>query len=155
MSGPAPSRNHTVDTTRRFSALYFGYASNLSPSVLKGRCPDSLFCGLALLTGYRWHINSTGYGNIVKTDSADDVVYGSLYFLSPRDEAGLDESEGVPWLYQKHELEVERVDSEGKGTGQKVGCVSYVDVERVEDGVIMGKFCIFYFLPQPFGLCGC
>jgi gamma-glutamylcyclotransferase len=118
MQAPARSRNETVDTSRRFSELYFGmsrlvlqplsryltihtqgYASNLSPLALKGRCPDSLFAGLARLDGWRWHINSTRYANIV--ESKDDVVYGGLYFLSPRDEAGLDESEGVPWLYEK------------------------------------------------------
>lgn len=99
MAGPARSRNETVDTSRRFSELYFGYASNLSPLAMKGRCPDSLFCGLARIDGWKWHINSTRYGNII--ESPGDVVYGSLYFLSPRDEAGLDESEGVPWLYEK------------------------------------------------------
>lgn len=28
-------------------------------------------------------------------------MFGSLSFLSPRDGAGLDESEGVPWGYEK------------------------------------------------------
>lgn len=99
MQGPAVSKNETVDTTRRFSELYLGYASNLSPEAMKGRCPDSLFCGLARLDNWKWNINSTRYGNIIPSDG--DVVYGALYFLSPRDEAGLDESEGVPWLYEK------------------------------------------------------
>ncbi len=71
----------------------------VAPEAMKGRCPDSLFCGLARLDGWKWHINSTQYANIMPSEG--DVVYGSLFFLSPRDEAGLDESEGVPWLYEK------------------------------------------------------
>jgi hypothetical protein len=99
MQGPAVSKNETVDTSRRFSELYLGYASNLSPEAMKGRCPDSMFCGLARLDNWKWTINSTQYANIIPSEG--DVVYGGLYFLSPRDEAGLDESEGVPWLYEK------------------------------------------------------
>jgi gamma-glutamylcyclotransferase len=141
MQGPAISRNETVDYSRRFSALYFGYASNLSPLATKGRCPDSLFCGLARLDGWRWQINETQYGNIVP--SAGDVVYGSLFFLSPRDEAGLDESEGVPWMYEKHTLEVERLGSDGKGTEQKVEAMTYVDVKRTQEGVIMPDYVVW------------
>jgi hypothetical protein len=94
---------------------------------MKGRCPDSLFCGLAKIEDYRWHINSTRYGNIVS--SPGDVVYGALYFLSPRDEAGLDESEGVPWLYEKkyaaltsfmNHVGMEKVDDEAYIDGSPV-----------------------------------
>ncbi|KAK3673219.1 hypothetical protein LTR78_006764 [Recurvomyces mirabilis] len=141
MQGPARSRNETVDTSRRFSALYFGYASNLSPKAMSGRCPDSIFCGLARLEDYRWQINDTQYGNIMP--SQGDHVYGSLFFLSPRDEAGLDESEGVPWMYEKHTLQVERIDAEGKGTGQKVETMTYVDVQRTDEGVIMPDYIVW------------
>ncbi|CAK1361519.1 hypothetical protein CB0940_03117 [Cercospora beticola] len=134
MARPAASKSENIDYTKRFSELYFGYASNLAHSSIKGRCPDSLFCGLARLEDYKWHINDTGFGNIVP--SKGDHVYGALVFLSPRDEAGLDESEGVPWLYQKHSLEVERINADGSASGQKVQVTTYVDVERTEDGVI-------------------
>ncbi|KAF2098909.1 hypothetical protein NA57DRAFT_56545 [Rhizodiscina lignyota] len=141
MQGPARSRNDNVDSSRRFSALYFGYASNLSPSAMKGRCPDSLFCGLARLDGWKWNINSTQYANIVP--SADDIVYGSLFFLSPRDEAGLDESEGVPWLYEKRWHEVMRIAADGSETGQKVKALVYVDVKRPDEGVIMPDYVVW------------
>ncbi|KAF2212941.1 hypothetical protein CERZMDRAFT_40249 [Cercospora zeae-maydis SCOH1-5] len=134
MARPAASRSENVDYSKRFSELYFGYASNLAPSSIKGRCPDSLFCGLARLEGYRWHINDTGFANIVP--SKDDHVYGALVFLSPRDEAGLDESEGVPWLYEKHWVEAERINADGSASGQKVQVMTYVDVERTVDGRI-------------------
>lgn len=141
MQGPAISRNETVDTSRRFSELYFGYASNLSPSAMKGRCPDSMFCGLARLDGWRWNINSTQYANIVP--SKGDVVYGSLYFLSPRDEAGLDESEGVPWLYEKQWHECMRINQDGSESGQMVPCMTYVDVRRPDEGSIMPDYIIW------------
>ena len=141
MQGPASNRNDNVDTSRRFSELYFGYASNLSPKAIKGRCPDSLFCGLARLDGWRWHINSTQYANIV--ESPGDCVYGSLSFLSPRDEAGLDESEGVPWLYEKKSFEVMRLNSDGSETGQMVPCMTYVDFKRQDEGEIMPDYIIW------------
>ncbi|EMD00888.1 hypothetical protein BAUCODRAFT_61477 [Baudoinia panamericana UAMH 10762] len=141
MQGPKVSRNDTVDTSRRFSELYFGYASNLSPAAMKGRCPDSLFCGLARLENWKWQINSTQYGNIIPSEG--NVVYGSLFFLSPRDEAGLDESEGVPWLYEKRTVEVERVGADGKGTGQRVSTMTYVDVQRTDEGTIMPDYIVW------------
>lgn len=82
---------------------------------------------------YRWQINSTGYANIVP--SPGDVVYGSLCFLSNRDETALDESEGVPWLYEKHALKVTRC---GVGVaddqGDALEAMTYLDAQRVEDG---------------------
>lgn len=118
MQGPAVDRNETVDTSRRFSELYFGFGANLCPSTMKGRCPDSIFCGLARLDDWRWNINSTRYANIVP--SPGDVVYGGLFFLSPRDEAGLDHSEGVPWSYEKQWHDCVRINPDGSASDQKV-----------------------------------
>ena len=134
MQGPAVSRHETVDTSKRFSELYFGFASNLTPSAMKGRCSDSVFCGLARLDGWKWQINSTSYANIIPSEG--DVVYGGLYFLSPRDEAGLDESEGVPWLYEKQWHDCIRINQDGYETDQEVPCLMYVDVQRSDEGTI-------------------
>ena len=154
MQGPAVARSENVKDTRRFSELYFGYASNLSPATIKGRCPDSLFCGLARLDGWRFQINETQYGNIIPF--SDDVVYGTLSFLSPRDEAGLDDSEGVPWLYEKRTLEVERIDEKGNGTGQIVQAMTYVDAQRTAQGTIMPDYVVWINKAirdaKPFGL---
>lgn len=171
MAGPARSRNDTVKSDRRFSEVYFGYASNLSPLTLKGRCPDSLFAGLARLEGWRFQINSTGYGNIVPSSPSlaehekgnedkgekSDHVIGAVFFLSPRDEAGLDESEGVPWLYQKQWLNVQRIGSDGAVLeGGEVKCMTYVDVERTEDGEIMPDYTVWIYKAirdaRPYGL---
>lgn len=131
--------NPPVAAEAEFSAVYFGYGSNLSPGTLKQRCPDSLFIGLARLDDYRWQINSTGYANIVP--SPGDVVYGSLCFLSNRDETALDESEGVPWLYEKQSLMVTRcVVGVPEGQGDTLEAMTYVDVQRVEDGQINKEY---------------
>lgn len=108
---------------------------------MKGRCPDSMFCGLARLDDWRWNINSTQYANIVP--SKGDVVYGSLFFLSPRDEAGLDESEGVPWAYEKQYHQCMRINPDGSESGQMVPCMTYVDVQRPDEGSIMLDYIIW------------
>ncbi|KEF61475.1 uncharacterized protein A1O9_03041 [Exophiala aquamarina CBS 119918] len=110
---------------------------------MKQRCPDSLFIGFGQLKDWKWIINETGYANIVT--SPGDVVYGSLCFLSRRDEMALDESEGMPWLYEKMGLPVTRLiasegEDEGEGEGWstarevKVNAMSYVDVQRTSLG---------------------
>jgi gamma-glutamylcyclotransferase len=91
----APKDLNIANLETRFTTLYLGYSSNLSPVTMKQRCPDSIFVGIALLKDYKWIINTTSYASIIP--SPGDVVYGSLYFLSGRDEAALDTSEGVPW----------------------------------------------------------
>ncbi|KAK4897203.1 hypothetical protein LTR27_005096 [Elasticomyces elasticus] len=75
--------------------------------------------------------------------STADSVYGAPFFLSPRDEAGLDESEGVPWLYDKQTLEVERIDAGGKGLGQRVQVMTYVDEPRTGEGKIMPDYVVW------------
>ena len=106
---------------------------------MKQRCPDSLFICLARLPDWKWIINSTGYANIVP--SPGDDAYGSLCFLSKRDEDALDESEGVPWLYEKMRLKVRRISVGGGDWGEagsevEVEASVYVDVQRKEEGRI-------------------
>jgi hypothetical protein len=69
-----------ADLETRFTTLYLGYSSNLSPFTMKQRCQDSLFVGIALLKDCKWIINTTSYASIIP--SPGDVVYSSLYFLS-------------------------------------------------------------------------
>ncbi|KAJ9603350.1 hypothetical protein H2200_012128 [Cladophialophora chaetospira] len=131
-----------------FSCVYFGYGSNLSPRTMKQRCPDSLFIGLAELKDWKWIINETGYANIIP--SPGDVVYGSLCFLSKRDEMALDESEGIPWLYEKQTLPVKRLltDAEkssdwGTGGDVQVHAAAYVDVQRATVGKIEKEYVVW------------
>jgi gamma-glutamylcyclotransferase len=128
------------DDAPGFTALYFGYGSNMSHRTMKQRCPGSLYVGLGRLDDYKWAINSTGYANIVP--SPGDVVYGSLCFLSSKDEASLDESEGVPWLYEKHYLSVTRLLGHG-ATGRTINALAYVDVQRADEGSVKPEYVIW------------
>ena len=139
------AQTSTASSMTDFSCVYFGYGSNLSARTMKQRCPDSLFIGLAELKDWKWMINETGYANIIP--SPGDVVYGSLCFLSKRDEMALDESEGVPWLYEKKTLPVRRVLAEterssdwGAGGDVEVQAVAYVDVQRLTEGKIEREY---------------
>ena len=105
---------------------------------MRQRCPDALYISLARLPDYKWIINSTGYANIIP--SLGDEVYGTLCFLSNRDESALDESEGVPWMYEKHKLKMWRLPPGGGGEWGKdeeeVEATVYVDVQRLEEGKV-------------------
>ncbi|KAL2394768.1 hypothetical protein ABEF93_004823 [Exophiala dermatitidis] len=153
--GPAQAQpvgtagRRTSGSMTDFSCVYFGYGSNLSPRTMKQRCPDSLYIGMAELKDWKWIINETGYANIVR--SPGDVVYGSLCFLSRRDEMALDESEGVPWLYEKMELPVTRLvgDSDQSsdwtqgGNSLQVTAMTYVDVQRIAVGKIEREYVVW------------
>ena len=92
-------------------------------------------------------INETGYANIIPGDE-DDEVYGSLCFLPRRDEVALDESEGVPWLYEKKYLKVQRVLSPSElqeygGTAPEVEALCYVDAQRLTEGKIEREYVVW------------
>lgn len=144
----ASQPNAPEDTSlTAFSCIYFGYASNLSPVTMKQRCPGALFVGLGVLKGWKWIINETGYANIIP-GSEDDEVYGSLCFLPRRDEIALDESEGVPWLYEKMNLKVRRLlspeeEKEYGGVIPEVEALCYVDVQRLTEGKIEKEYVVW------------
>lgn len=110
---------------------------------MKQRCPDSLFISLARLPDWKWIINGTGYANIIP--SPGDEVYGSLCFLSGRDETALDESEGVPWLYEKHPMKVNRVSTGGEwgNEDEQVEATVYVDVQLKDTGHIEREYIVW------------
>lgn len=134
----SPSSNEA-----QFTALYFGFASNLSPRSLQQRCPGSLYIGLARLTGWRFIITTLGFGNIVP-GNADDEVYGSLHFLTAQHEAALDKSEEVPRWHIKRKFSVEAVPSVGDNVifkgGEKLEVMTYVDIERTTPGHISKEY---------------
>lgn len=72
---------------------YFAYASNLWRAQMAFRCPGSRLIGRARLRGYRWIIHERGYASVVA--SANDLVEGSLYTLTPANQAALDRFEHV------------------------------------------------------------
>jgi gamma-glutamylcyclotransferase len=94
------------------------------------RCPESKLVGLGILREWKWLINGRGYANIVR--SPGDVVYGLVYEISPRDEAGLDELEGVPTAYTKHIVGIELQSENDEGS--VVQGLAYVDEIRTKEG---------------------
>jgi len=64
---------------------YFAYGSNLNIGQMMNRVGEWTFSKRAVLKGYKlkFNVHSTRWGgstvNIVRTDNADDKVYGALY----------------------------------------------------------------------------
>ncbi|NVN91972.1 MAG: gamma-glutamylcyclotransferase [Desulfuromonadales bacterium] len=86
--------------------LYFAYGSNMWQEQIKERCPDYLYLGKGILTGFRFIITTRGYANIIISEA--DKVHGLVYMLSEEDEASLDISEGVQnGSYRKETLPIE------------------------------------------------
>ncbi|KAF2475637.1 uncharacterized protein BDR25DRAFT_339691 [Lindgomyces ingoldianus] len=140
--------------------IYFGYGSNLWLHQMELRCPTSKFLGVARLDEYKWIINDRGYANVVEVKSAtsakeakeedtnpvnkkskyDNVVFGLVYSLEPKDEDRLDVNEGVPFAYTKEYLACDFwKSSDGKWTdvSKPSTCekemLVYVDRKRTEE----------------------
>jgi gamma-glutamylcyclotransferase len=68
------------------------------------------------------------------------------YTLQPRDERSLDRAEGVPWAYEKRELDVEILSTEGIEGGGKEGgrevvkALVYVDEQRIGVGACKEEY---------------
>ncbi|CAG7563009.1 unnamed protein product [Fusarium equiseti] len=140
--------------------LYFAYGSNLSTEQMRQRCPYSTPVGLAYLKGWKWIINTRGYANVVQLpiDSDDDTpdaesnkqltdkgkekatnkveeeegVYGLLYLVPAQDEERLDGYEGVPWAYQKFQVDVKWATATGD-EDETLRALVYVDEMRVDE----------------------
>jgi len=116
--------------------LYFAYGSNLWLDQMRRRCPGSTYIGTALLSKWKWIINTAGYANVIP--SQDAIVYGMIYTLTAADETKLDGFEDVPHDYIKRILPVEffeKGDHGGRREGKKIiQALVYVDVERLNEG---------------------
>lgn len=155
-SQPSQDSTMTLMQDNLHEVLYFAYGSNLSTEQMRQRCPYSTPVGLAYLEGWKWIINARGYANIVQLplDDQDEAgkgkgkavddddehgVYGLLYLLPPQDEERLDEHEGVPWAYQKFQVNVKWAHSSEDSGGQEASAplraLVYVDGQRVEEDV--------------------
>jgi len=78
----------------------FTYGSNMSSKRLKARCPSATFSSTARLNGYDLKFNKvsrkdgTGKGNIVKTGSNNNRVFGIIFEIDESDRESLDNVEG-------------------------------------------------------------
>lgn len=85
--------------------LYFGYGSNMDVAQMAQRCPDAVLLGVARLDGWTFHMDSNGYATI---DRDGGSVEGTLWRVTPVDEASLDGYEGLDrGLYHKEDVRVE------------------------------------------------
>ena len=82
--------------------LYFAYGSNLLPSRMRRRCPNSIPFAPGILPNYR--IAERLYADI--DYSPGDEVSGFLYILRPGDVAMLDRYEGYPHIYKRYTVEI-------------------------------------------------
>jgi gamma-glutamylcyclotransferase (GGCT)/AIG2-like uncharacterized protein YtfP len=97
---------------------YAAYGSNLDPARMRAYCPHSPMVGTGWLEG--WRLTFAGEGQIgwegaVSTiaESPGDRVFVALYDVHPRDEAQLDELEGVTaGTYRKLHLRTVTLDGE-------------------------------------------
>lgn len=120
--------------------LYFAYGSNLSPTQMHSRCPLSPLHStpLATVPAHEWFIGERGYANIRACEGK--AVVGLLYVMDPRDERGLDAAEGVPWAYERREMDVLVDVGGGGGEGkERMRVLVYVDV-RTGEGRADGSY---------------
>ncbi|KAJ3461734.1 hypothetical protein MRS44_010287 [Fusarium solani] len=131
-SQPSQDSTMTLMQDNLHEVLYFAYGSNLSTEQMRQRCPYSTPVGLAYLEGWRWIINARGYANIVQLpldDNEDETDKGK----GKADEERLDQHEGVPWAYQKFQVNVKWAHS--KDSDETLRALVYVDGQRVEEDV--------------------
>jgi len=85
--------------------LHFAYGSNMSRALMAARCKGAQALGLATLPGWRFMINTEGFGSIAR--SPGDRVHGVLWRLTPRDLAAINAYESVDsGLYLRRRLAV-------------------------------------------------
>jgi len=84
---------------------YFAYGSNMSPALMRRRCPDAVARGRARLDGWRFVIMAAGFASIVPDQGSS--VHGVLWSVAPRDLAALNAYESVDsGLYVRRVLPV-------------------------------------------------
>lgn len=90
---------------------YFAYGANMDRTHMRSTAPGAVHLGAATLGAYRVAIARAGYGTLVP--DPQQVVYGILWRLTPRDEEALDRFEAVDrGVYRKGSLRVRAGDRE-------------------------------------------
>jgi hypothetical protein len=85
--------------------LHFAYGSNMSRALMGTRCPGARALGIATLSGWRFVINTEGFGSLAPQTGGR--VHGVLWRLSARDVAAINAYEGVAGgLYLRRQLPV-------------------------------------------------
>src|SRR5258707_837238 len=85
--------------------LHFAYGSNMSRALMGARCRGAEAVGIAVLSGWRFVINSEGFGSIAPQPGGR--VHGVLWRLSARDLAAVNAYESIDsGLYLRRRLAV-------------------------------------------------
>ncbi len=90
---------------------YFAYGSNMSVSRLRKRVPSAEALGCFALNGYdlRFHKSSTDGSakcDAYLTENTDDIIYGVLFKIDPKEKPALDRAEGLGYGYTQKEITV-------------------------------------------------
>jgi len=75
--------------------FYFAYGSNMEHKRMKRRCPDAVKYSDGVLFGWKRVVNEKGVDTIVRGESNDDHVEGTVWLISKSDVETLDKREGV------------------------------------------------------------
>ena len=78
---------------------YFAYGLNLNKESMKARCPNAV--QLMQYKLHDWQLEFSGAATIVQQHGGQ--VEGGLWDITPKCERALDELEGFPFHYLKHE----------------------------------------------------
>lgn len=116
-TGPVKSRRSVQRT------WYFAYGSNMNPSQMAQRCPQSFIEGPGALWGYRLAFagRSGSWGGPVATViEGDNFCEGLVYSVTERDLAMLDQYEGHPTVYRRERHEIVMQD------GSRLQCWVYL-----------------------------
>ncbi len=104
---------------------YLAYGSNMSLSRLRERVPSAEALGFFALAGYdlRFHKSSkdgSGKCDAYFTSVAEDIIYGVLFKIDPREKSALDKAEGLGYGYTEKEVLVKATD------GSSITAMTYI-----------------------------
>ncbi|HEJ9692918.1 gamma-glutamylcyclotransferase [Proteus mirabilis] len=112
---------------------YFAYGSNMSTSRLQERVPSAEALGCFVLVGHdlRFHKSSkdgSGKCDAYLTQNTDDIIYGVLFKIDPKEKPALDKAEGLGYGYNQKEITVTASD------GSLVTATTYV-ATKIDDNL--------------------
>jgi hypothetical protein len=86
--------------------LHFAYGSNMHRAIMRKHAPAAVPLGVAKLANYRFVITADGYASVEPASA--EMVFGSLWRLTPRDRVTLDLWENIAGgLYRAATLPVQ------------------------------------------------
>ena len=97
-----------IERTTPKPRYYLAYGSNLNPTQMKARCPNSKKIGKAIIKDYRLMFKKSGTGYYLTIEKAfGKIVPVGVFIVTQSDENTLDVFEGCPNHYYKKSLNVE------------------------------------------------